>query len=99
MIDRSARSVAQAEKNAAPEIAAGMMSVRLCAVEEFALKPGEEPYDLAFAVRVGALDGRHPDIGRVALQRIADALVPEGQLFVDGGNPLRPIALPRGNTA
>ncbi len=52
----------------------------------------ERPYDLAFAVRVGALDGRHPDAGRVAVERIRKALVKNGRLFVDG-NPLREIWL------
>ncbi|WP_029088591.1 SAM-dependent methyltransferase [Brevibacterium album] len=95
MIDRSARSIALAERNAAAEIAAGRMSVRQSAVEDFALAAGEEPFDLAFAVRVGAFDGRHPEAGRRALRRIADALTPEGRLFIDGGTPLRVLSLPR----
>ena len=94
MIDRSARSVALAERNAAAEIAAGTMSVRQVAAEDFELAPGEQPYDLAFAVRVGALDGRHPAAGRVALQQIAAALTPSGRLFIDGGSPLRKLRLP-----
>jgi SAM-dependent methyltransferase len=93
-IDRSATAVAQARRGAAAEIAAGRLIVRQAAVEDFALEEGEAPYDLAFAVRVGALDGRHPDAGRRALQRIAAALTPSGRLFVDGGSPLREIPLP-----
>lgn len=53
-IDRSAKAVAQATAAAAYEIASGRMSVRQAAVEEFALDVGEAPFDLAFAVRVGA---------------------------------------------
>jgi cyclopropane fatty-acyl-phospholipid synthase-like methyltransferase len=53
-IDRSAKAVAQATAAAAYEIASGRMSVRQAAVEEFALDAGEAPFDLAFAVRVGA---------------------------------------------
>jgi len=53
----------------------------------------EAPYDLAFAVRVGALDGRHPRAGRIALQRLRAALVPGGRLYVDGGEPLRVVRL------
>lgn len=98
MIDRSAKSIAQAEKNAAGEIAAGLMSVRHVAVEDFTLLADEEPFDLAFAVRVGALDGRHPKTGRIALQRIADALTPRGQLLIDGGDPLRELHLPESGT-
>ncbi|MFC4002822.1 SAM-dependent methyltransferase [Prauserella oleivorans] len=95
VIDRSAKGVALTERTAAAEIEAGVLSVRRAAVEDFALEPGEEPYDLAFAVRVGALDGRHPDAGTRARQRIAAALRPGGKLFVDGGDPLREVALPR----
>lgn len=92
-IDRSAKAVQQARRGSEAEIASGRLVVRQVAVEEFALAAGEAPYDLAFAVRVGALDGRHPEAGRRALRRIAAALTPTGRLFVDGGNPLREIAL------
>ena len=95
-IDRSATAVAQARRGAAADIAAGRLAVRLAAVEDFALEEGEAPYDLAFAVRVGALDGRHPAVGARALRRVAAALTPSGRLFVDGGDPLREIPLSRG---
>ena len=39
------------------------MSARQVSAEDFVLRPGEEPFDVVFAVRVGALDGRHPEIG------------------------------------
>lgn len=90
-IDRSATAVAQARALSRKQIAAGVMSVRRAAIEEFELEPGEAPYDLALAVRVGALDGRHPEAGRLALQRIAKALASKGRLFIDGGNPLREL--------
>lgn len=92
-IDRSARAIAQARSACAAEIAAGLLSLRDVAVEDFTLAPGEAPYDLALAVRVGALDGRHPAAGRLALPRIAAALAPDGRLFIDGGWPLREIPL------
>jgi cyclopropane fatty-acyl-phospholipid synthase-like methyltransferase len=88
--DRSAAAVAQVERTAADLIAAGRLSVRRVAVEDLALLPGEEPFDLAFANRVGALDGRHPELERAALRRVAAALQAGGQLFVDG----RPVPLP-----
>jgi hypothetical protein len=66
------------------------------AIEDFLLEPGEPPYDLAFAVRVGALDGRFPEAGRTALARIAAALTPAGRLFIDGGDPLRELPLHEG---
>jgi cyclopropane fatty-acyl-phospholipid synthase-like methyltransferase len=93
-IDRSATAVAQARSGAADEIASGRMTVRRVAAEDFVLQPDEEPYDIVFAVRVGALDGRHPEAGRQALQRIALATTADARLFTDGGNPLREVAVP-----
>ncbi|MEU5847268.1 SAM-dependent methyltransferase [Saccharopolyspora shandongensis] len=93
-IDRSAKAIAQAKTASAQEIVSGRMSVRQITAEDFVLEPGEAPFDIVFAVRVGALDGRHPEAGRRALERIAAALVPGGRLFVDGGQPLREIPMP-----
>jgi cyclopropane fatty-acyl-phospholipid synthase-like methyltransferase len=92
-IDRSPAAIAQATASSGAEIAAGRLRLRLVAIEDFALEPGEAPYDIALAVRVGALDGRHPAAGRVAIRRIAAALTPEGRLFIDGGDPLRELPL------
>lgn len=94
-IDRSAKAVAQARVACAAEIAARRLAVRQAPVEAFQLAPGEAPYDLAFAVRVGALDGRHPELEARALARIAAALTADGKLYIDGGDPLREVALPR----
>ncbi|MEU4620355.1 methyltransferase domain-containing protein [Actinoplanes sp. NPDC023801] len=94
-IDRSAAAVAQALAGAAGAIAAGRMSVRQVAAEDFELGAGEQPYDLVFAVRVGGLDGRHPALGRRILQRLAAATTPGARLFIDGGNPLREVPIPR----
>ncbi|WP_160717008.1 class I SAM-dependent methyltransferase [Chitinophaga solisilvae] len=92
-IDRSAKAIAQAEKGSQEEIAAGHVGFRQAAIEHFVLQKGEKPFDIAFAVRVGALDGRHPEIEKEALTKIAAALTPEGKLYIDGGNPLREIRL------
>jgi cyclopropane fatty-acyl-phospholipid synthase-like methyltransferase len=94
-VDRSATAVAQAKAGSAAEIASGRMSVRQSAAEDFVLEADEEPFDLVFAIRVGALDGRHPEAGKQALQRIAAATRPGARLFIDGGNPLRELAIPR----
>jgi cyclopropane fatty-acyl-phospholipid synthase-like methyltransferase len=94
-IDRSAKAVAQARAASAAEIAAGVMEVRQAAVEDFALEPGEARFDLVFAMRVGALDGRHPELEARALERIGAALAPHGRVFIDGGDPLREITLAR----
>lgn len=93
VIDRSAKGVALILRNAAAEIEAGRLSTRQVAAEEFELLPSEAPFDIAFAVRVGALDGRHPESGARAKRRIAAALTPTGRLFIDGGNPLREMEL------
>jgi SAM-dependent methyltransferase len=92
-IDRSAKAIAQSVLGSRDEIAAGRVSFRRVAVESFELAPGEKPHDIAFAVRVGALDGRHPALERSALEHIAQALTPDGRLFLDGGDPLREISL------
>jgi cyclopropane fatty-acyl-phospholipid synthase-like methyltransferase len=93
-IDRSASAIAQARAAAAEQIAAGRLSVRQVAVEDFVLEADEGPYDIVFAVRVGALDGRYPQSGERALQRIAKATTPGARLFIDGGNPLRELPIP-----
>lgn len=93
-VDRSAKAIAQLTQAAAELIAAGRLTARQVAAEELALLPGEERYDLALAVRVGAFDGRHPDAGALALARLGRALVPGGRLFIDGGNPLRAVTVP-----
>ncbi|WP_437813676.1 class I SAM-dependent methyltransferase [Sorangium sp. So ce1078] len=92
-IDRSAKAIAQAMAGSAAELASGHLSFRHVAIEDFELEKGERPYDIAFAVRVGALDGRHPEAGHVARQRIRRALVKGGRLYTDGGDPLREVSL------
>jgi hypothetical protein len=93
MLDRSAKAIAQAIAGSAAELASGKLEYRCVALEDFILGQDERPYDLAFAIRVGALDGRHPAAGVAALSRLRQALVKGGRLFVDGGDPLREITL------
>ncbi len=93
-VDRSAKAIAQLTESAADLIAAKRLTARHVAAEELALDPDEERYDFAFAVRVGAFDGRHPHAGSQALERLGHVLVPGGRLFVDGGDPLREIIVP-----
>jgi len=71
------------------------MSLRRVAAEDFVLPPDEEPYDIVFAVRVGALDGRHPEAGDRVLRRIAAGTTADARLFIDGGDPLRELPIPR----
>lgn len=92
-LDRSAKAIDAAIAGAAVESVSGVLKFRRGIIEQFKLEPGEAPFDVAFAVRVGALDGRHPKAGEAALERIAAALTPKGRLFIDGGDPLREISL------
>lgn len=92
-IDRSEKAILQAIRNSQDKINAGSLSFRQVAIEHFELEENEAPYDIAFAVRVGALDGRHPKIEELALQQIAKALTKNGKLFIDGGNPLKEVFL------
>lgn len=91
VLDRSARGVALTQEHGAAEIAAGLLSTRLAAVEDFTLDV--EPFDLAFACRVGALDGRHPQLYAAALENLRRVLVPGGVLYLDTGDPLRAVPL------
>jgi cyclopropane fatty-acyl-phospholipid synthase-like methyltransferase len=83
-IDASPRAIAQAIVGSAQELAAGSLSFRQGAAEDFVLSPGETPFDLIVAVRVGALDGRHPEAGRRAWPRLRAAIAPGGRIVVDG---------------
>jgi SAM-dependent methyltransferase len=90
-IDRSAKAIAQARNASQTEIASGQLSLRPVAIEQFEREPGEAPYDIAVAIRVGALDGRHPELENEAHRRIAAALTSRGRLFVDKDDSLREI--------
>lgn len=93
-IDRSAKAVDAARASLAAFAFPGALSFRQASAEELVLDENEDPFDLAVAIRVGALDGRHPEAGEQALKRIAAALAPHGRLFIDGGKPLKERALP-----
>jgi SAM-dependent methyltransferase len=93
-IDRSQKAITLARAGSKAELASGQLSFRCVAIEGFELASDEAPFDLAFGVRVGALDGRHPELFARACARIAAALKPPGKLFIDGGDPLRSIDLP-----
>ncbi len=92
-IDRSEKAINMAIKNSEKEIKSGRLCFFQIAIEDFELQPDEPLFDLAFAVRVGALDGRHPQVGKKALRQIAKVLKPNGKLFIDGGNPVKVISL------
>jgi cyclopropane fatty-acyl-phospholipid synthase-like methyltransferase len=92
-IDRSAKAIQQAIAGSKKEIETGTLLFRQIPVEKFELERGEKPFDIAVAVRVGAFDGRHPEIEKQSLIKITKALTRKGKLFIDGGNPLKEIPL------
>lgn len=82
-IDRSSTAIALAISGSTAEIATGKLEFRQAAVEDFQPAPSGEFFDLAFAMRVGALDGRHPELEARALAAIKAALKPDGLLLID----------------
>ncbi|MBB1286939.1 class I SAM-dependent methyltransferase [Flavisolibacter sp. BT320] len=91
-IDCSASAIGKAISGSQAEIAAGKVQYMQTAIEDFSYEGGAL-FDFAFAVRVGALDGRHPEIEEKALSQISKVLKKNGKLFIDGGNPLKEILL------
>jgi SAM-dependent methyltransferase len=89
-IDRSAKAIALAKSGDGPP----NLDFRQVSADAFRLAPGEEPFDLAVAIRVGALDGRHPEAEQASRTAIRAALKPGGRLYIDGGTPLREIEFP-----
>lgn len=92
-IDRSQTAIALGEDGSPDLMARGVLAFRVSRAEAFALEPGERPFDLAVAIRVGALDGRHPEAEQLARAAIRAALTPGGRLLIDGGDPLREVPL------
>ena len=88
-IDRSAKAIAQALAGSVDELASGRLEFRQSAIEDLVLAPGEARFDIAFAMRVGALDGRHKELERQALARLKAALKPDGVLYIDDRPPVR----------
>ena len=92
-IDRSPKAIEQAKKNCKAEMKSGKLKFVQAKIEEFALPETEGLFDIAFAIRVGALDGRHPEIEKQAFNNISKALKKNGKLFIDGGEPLKVVKL------
>ena len=90
-IDRSAKAIELARKNSKVEIESGKLKFIKVKIEEFELPETEKSFDIALAVRVGAFDGRHPEIEKEAMKRVAKALKKGGKFFIDGGKPLKQV--------
>jgi len=93
VLDRSEAGIRRTQTNCREEVASGLLSTMCAAVENFEIEPGTPLFDLAFACRVGALDGRHPRLYASALAHISRAVIPGGMLYVDTESSLTPIAL------
>lgn len=93
VLDRSQAGIERTRRVCADEIDAARMSTLCAPVENFRLPAGDPGYDLAFACRVGALDGRHPQLTAGALGCLRAALRAGGQLFLDTGEPMRCVDL------
>jgi cyclopropane fatty-acyl-phospholipid synthase-like methyltransferase len=92
-IDRSIKAIEQSKISSKSEIQSGKLNFIQSEIEDFELPETEQLFDLAFAVRVGALDGRHPQLEKRALANISKCLKKTGKLFIDGGDPLKEIKL------
>lgn len=92
-IDRSAKAIQTAIANSQQEMKLGSLEFRTVSIEDFELKKGDPLFDIAFGIRVGALDGRHPEIEKQAFAKIKKALIKNGKCFIDGGNPLKELSL------
>lgn len=92
-IDRSATAIEQARAGGRELIADERLAFRVAAVETFTLGEGEAPFDLAVGIRVGVLDGRHPEGAGEARARLRAALRPDAPVLIDGGDPLRSFVL------
>ena len=78
-----------------PGAAARAVADRLTSGDILATDRSAKAIDIVFAIRVGALDGRHPSAGRQVMQRLAAATTPTARLFIDGGSPLRELPIAR----
>lgn len=92
-VDRSRRAIDQLLASSPHLIEAGELVAVHTSAEELHLPPGLGPFDLGFAVRVGAFDGRHPAAGAAAVARLGAVMRPGAPFFVDGGDPLRILSL------
>jgi len=93
VLDRSPTGIQRTRQNCQDQVGAGLLTTMCASVEEFTLPAGVEVFDIAFACRVGALDGRHMNLYDDAIRNIAAAPKPNGHLYIDTGNPLRRIDL------
>ena len=88
-IDRSPLAISAAESASDH----GSLDFRVSSAEEFRLRRDERPFDLVVAIRVGALDGRHPELEAAAMAHLAAATTPGASVYIDRGDPLEAVPL------
>lgn len=93
VLDRSVTGIEATRRSCPDEIAAGTLSTLCAPVEDFTIPDDVAPFDVAFACRVGALDGRHPHLLEAAVANVGRVLTRDGVLLVDTGDPLRQVPL------
>lgn len=92
-LDRSEKVVSTARRLSASQVEAGRLEFRACSIETFELASDEERFDICFAMRVGAFDGRHPEIEAAAITHVRESLRTGGRFFIDTGTPLQEVQL------
>ncbi|MBD3584076.1 class I SAM-dependent methyltransferase [Flavobacterium selenitireducens] len=89
-IDRSPKAISQAIKMSSAQLKNGNLEYINSSIEELEFAHNDY-FDIIFAIRVGVLDGRHPERKNLALDKIRRLLKPGGKLYIDGGKPLQEI--------
>ncbi|MBB4062871.1 class I SAM-dependent methyltransferase [Gellertiella hungarica] len=92
-IDRSATAIARAREMGTPDAALSRLAYRHASAADFSLPAGDDRFDLAVAIRVGAFDGRHVEEGMRSLPRILAALKPGAPFLIDHGDGLVDVRL------
>ncbi|RPA19940.1 methyltransferase domain-containing protein [Gordonia sp. OPL2] len=86
-VDRSERAVSRAIASSGELIRVGLLRFACTPVEDLVLPDDTPPFDVAVAIRVGAFDGRHPEVRDTALHRVRAALRPGGRFYIDSPSP------------
>lgn len=90
-IDRSGTAILRAQRLADGAGEGARLAFRCQEAEAFAAEPGEGPFDLVVAIRVGAFDGRHPAAGHQAMPRLLACMKPQAGFFIDHADGIRDI--------
>lgn len=92
-IDRSSKAINKAISISGKELEKGNLRYITAKIEDLDTGSLTMKFDLALAIRVGAFDGRHPELEMKALEKVATLLKPKGKFFIDGGKPVRELDL------